>query len=34
VHVMFFILWMIWILMLTRILHQVRKRTFRIRKGF
>ncbi len=34
VYFTFFILWMIWLLILTRILYQVGKRTFKVRRGF
>lgn len=34
VYVIFFVFFMIWILMLTRILYKVGKGTFRIHKGF
>ena len=30
--VMFFIIWMIWVLLLTRILYQVKKGTFKVKK--
>lgn len=34
VYVMFFIMWVIWILILARVVYRVKKGTFRVRKGF
>jgi hypothetical protein len=33
-YVVFFLVWGIWLLILTRVVYQVRKGTFRLKKGF
>jgi len=34
IYITFFILWIMWLLLLTRILYQVGRRTFRMKKAF